>query len=138
VSAVAAGAEASIRAVELRVLEGRYAVCRLAPDDPVPAGLLEGRFGSVTRTGAELSIVCAESRAPRGPRRETGFRCLEVVGPLDFSLTGILSSLTSPLAAAGVAIFVLSTFDTDYVFVRESQLAAAIRALTGAGHRIRE
>ena len=123
-------------ALELRVLEERYAVCRLAADDPVPRGLLEGRFASVTRTPDELSVVCAESRAPQAGRREIGFRCLEVVGPLDFSLTGILASLTTPLAAAGIGVFVISTFATDYLLVREPDLATTTTALARAGHRV--
>jgi hypothetical protein len=69
-------------------------------------------------------------------RSEPGWRALQVAGPLDFALTGVLSSLLAPLAAAGVAVFALSTFDTDYVLVKEATLADAVAALERAGHRV--
>ena len=118
----------------LRVLEGRYAVCRLAPDDPVPEFASGGTFYSITRTASELSMVCAEDRVPAGVQFEGGWRIFQVEGPLDFALTGILASIAMPLAQAGIAIFAISTFDTDFVLVKEEKLTRAIEALTGAGH----
>lgn len=119
----------------LRVLEGRLAVCRLEADEPVPAWAT-GPVTSVTRTARELSVVCEEARVPAGVRFEGGWRALEVDGPLDFSLVGVVSSLTGVLAGAGVSVFVLSTFDTDYVLVREGDLGASIEALKVAGHAV--
>ena len=121
----------------LTVHSARFAICRLAPEAALPAWVAgaEG-FTSVTRTVAELSIVCPEERVPDGIRREDGWRLLEVHGPLDFALTGILASLTTTLAEAGVSIFALSTFDTDYLLVREMALSAAVAALCAAGHRV--
>jgi hypothetical protein len=119
----------------LSLLEGRFAVCRLAPDQETP-GWAAGRFTSVTRTRNELSVVCEEDAVPDGIRCEGGWRILEVEGPLDFGLTGILASVAAPLAEAGVSIFALSTFDTDYVMVKADSLDNAVAALTAAGHRI--
>jgi len=116
---------------DLHVLPGRFAVCRLAADAAVPA-----TFFSVTRTPDELSVVCAEELAPEGARCENGWRILQVAGPLDFSLTGVLAAIAAPLANAGVSIFALSTFDTDYVMVKEANLAKAVEALRAAGHRV--
>ena len=116
---------------ELRVLEGRWAICRLPADAKIPE-----RFFSLTRTADELSVVCAEDAAPEGVRCESGWRMLQVAGPLEFSLTGVLAGIASPLAEAAVSIFAISTFDTDYVLVKDEQLARAMGALRRAGHRV--
>ena len=116
------------------VLPGSYAVVRLDPDAPVPAGVLAPPFHSVTRTPAELSIVCPEEAVPEGARAEAGWALLGLVGPFPFSMVGVLASVLGPLAEAGVSIFALSTFDTDHVLVKREALDAAVAALTAAGH----
>jgi hypothetical protein len=116
---------------DLRVLPGRYAICRLAADAPLPAS-----FFSITRTPDELSVVCVEAEAPEGAKTERGWHIFQVIGPLEFSLTGILAAIAAPLAQAGVSIFAISTFDTDYVLVKEENLAQAMNALRNAGHRV--
>lgn len=118
----------------LSLLPDRYAVCRLAPDAPRPRWAA-GPFCSVTRTAAELSIVCPEAAVPPDVQAERGWRVLQVAGPLEFSLTGILVSLAAPLAAAAISIFALSTFDTDYLLVRDTDLPRALETLRAAGHR---
>ena len=122
--------------LDLEVLPERLAVCRLSPGEKVPSWAFESRFFSVTRTERELSIVCGEASVPSGTAAERGFRALEVQGPLDFSLTGILASLLDPLAEAGISVFALSTYDTDYVLVRQEALSRAVAALRGASHRV--
>jgi uncharacterized protein len=119
----------------LRLLPGRYAACRLAADADVPTWA-SGSFCSVTRTPDELSVVCAEDLIAEGTKCEGGLRVFQVVGPLEFSLTGVLSSIAGPLAAAGVSIFAIATFDTDYVLVKEENLAKAEDSLRAAGHRL--
>ena len=99
--------------------------------------LLESDFSSITRTEAELTIVCDEVLVASGITSETGWRCIKVEGPLDFSEIGIVFSLTQPLAESGVAVFLISTFDTDYLMVKEKDLAGAIDGLTAAGHKVR-
>jgi uncharacterized protein len=116
------------------VLPGSFAVVRLPPDAVVPEGALVPPFHSVTRTADELSLVCPDHAVPDGARAETGWAILVLAGPFPFELTGILSSVLSPLAAAGVGIFAMSTFDTDYVLVKRERLDAAIAALVAAGH----
>ncbi len=120
----------------LRLLPGRLAVCRLEAGQPVPAWALSSAFLSVTRTETELSIVCAEARVPDQARAERGFRAFQVAGPLEFALTGVLESLLDPLARASIPVFVLSTYDTDYVLVREEDRRRSSDALRRAGHRI--
>jgi len=124
--------------MELDLHRGKLAVCRLVPDAPTPDWVdgAEGPLSSVTRTPAELSIVVAEGAVPDHVRAEAGWRALSVRGPLAFSLTGVLSSLAVPLAAAGVPIFALSTFDTDWLLVGGDRLRDAITALEEAGHRV--
>jgi uncharacterized protein len=115
---------------------GSYAVVRLEPDAELPAWAAGEPFSSVTRTESELSIVCPEDGVPAGASAERGWRLLEVAGPLDFSLTGVLASLAAPLAAADVTLFALSTFETDYLLVREPHLSRASAALRHAGHTV--
>ena len=120
----------------LSVLPDGMAVCRLAGDAALPSWALESPFCSITRTADELSVVVREAVVPGSVPCECGWRALEVAGQLDFSMTGVLASLAGPLAEAGISIFVLSTFKTDYVLVKEADLARAIDTLTNAGHEI--
>jgi hypothetical protein len=121
--------------LDLVLLAAPYAVCRLPAGAAAPAWAV-GEFASVTRTAEELSVVCREEAVPQGVRCERGWRCLRVAGTLDFALVGVLVSLVVPLAEAGVAVFAVSTFDTDYLLVKEDDLAKAAEALVAAGHSI--
>jgi len=118
----------------LSVLPQPFAVCRLDPSAEIPAVLLSSGFVSVTRTADELSLVLPEDRVPGTWRAERGWRCLQVQGPLDFALTGVLAALSVPLAEAGISIFALSTYDTDYLLVRAVDLARAKSVLAASGH----
>jgi uncharacterized protein len=112
------------------------AVCRLNPDGAVPPWAFAGPFTSITRTPAELSVVCLQEEVPDGVRCEQGWRYLAVEGPLAFGLTGILASLTGALALAGVSVFAISTFDTDYLLVREADIERTVELLSREGHRV--
>lgn len=120
----------------LDVLPGRLAICRLGPDDPVPMWARGENLWSVTRTVEELSLVCEEESVPETATAERGWRALKVRGPLAFSMVGVLAELARVLAKAQVSIFVLSTFDTDYLLVKEVQLAGAIEALQQDGNQV--
>jgi hypothetical protein len=120
----------------LRVLPGRLAVCKLAPHADIPDWARFGDLISITRTAAELSIVCAQPLVPKEVKAERDWRAFEVIGPLDFNLVGILAALASTLAEAGISIFALSTYDTDYLLVREVELERAASALVEAGHSL--
>jgi hypothetical protein len=121
---------------ELSFLNGRLSVCRLDAGEDIPAWAMRGGFYSVTRTQDELSVVCDEASVPDGVTCSRGYAALMVQGPLDFSLVGILSSISVALAEAGVSIFALSTYDTDSILMRESDKAAAAEALAKAGYAI--
>jgi hypothetical protein len=128
-----------MRRLAIDVQPGEYEVARLPADAPVPASLLDpGKpvLVSITRTPTELSIICPAGVAPEGAQVEAGWRLLTVRGPLAFTLTGIIAALCSELAAAGVALFSLSTFDTDHLLVRSDEVARAVEALRSAGHEV--
>ena len=122
----------------LSILPDTYAVCSLPADVPLPAWGATGPFVSITRTRDELSIVCPHRNVPDGIRVEIGWRCLKVEGPFDLENTiGVLAALAVPLAAANISIFVVSTYDTDHLLLKETRLAEAIEVLTQAGHQVR-
>lgn len=114
------------------VEEGSWAIARLGPSDAVPDWAGASTFASVTRTAEELSIVCPESAVPDGVRAERGWAMLKLAGPFPFDATGILESVLAPLARAGVSVFAVSTFDTDYILVKRHDLVRAIDALEEA------
>jgi uncharacterized protein len=124
--------------MDLRVLSDRLSVCRLPIDAPWPVPAAGPSFYSVTRTESEISVVCSEDAAPEGEhvRVEPDWRALEVAGPLDFSMVGVMAALTAPLADVDVSVFVVSTYDTDYVLVHAAALEKAIEALRAAGHAV--
>ena len=92
----------------------------------------------MTVTADETSIICPEAEVPTGVKCDRGWLAIKIESPLDLSEVGIVLSLASPLANAGVSIFVVSTYETDYVLVREGQLRTALSALAEDGHTLRE
>ena len=121
----------------LSCLSDILAICRLAADAPFPSWALRGEFVSITRTSDELSVVCRCGDVPAGIQCVKDYRCIKVEGPLGFDLTGIISSLTTVLARADISVFVVATFDTDYILVTGDRLEKAVRALSKAGHDVR-
>ena len=125
--------------MQLIVLPDKLAVCRLLPSENVPSwAWREKSLLSVTYTADELSIVCASGNVPDDVQCERNWRAMKVQGPLDFALTGILASLAGPLASASIAIFALSTFDTDYILLQEDALQKAVSVLQQHGHEFEE
>ena len=122
--------------LRLRVLTGRFALCRLEPQEAVPAWASGGGLVCVTRTAEELSVVCPEGRVPSDVRQIRGYVAIGVEGPLAPELVGVLASMATPLADASIPIVAIGTFDTDYVLVRAIDLDRATTALRTAGHSI--
>lgn len=116
------------------LLSWQAAVCRLPVEADIPAWACKGAFFSLTRTQEEISVVCQEELVPEGTQCEKNWRILKIQGVLDFSLVGILASISTLLAKAGISIFAISTYDTDYVLVQEKQVRQAVAALRAAGH----
>lgn len=116
----------------MEALDGSYAICRLAAADPLP-DWAQGEFVSVTRTKDELSVVCLQSQVPDSVQTERNWRTIKIIGPLDFSMTGVIASLTTLLSDVDISVFVVSTFDTDYLLVKAEKFAAAVETLQQAG-----
>lgn len=123
--------------LNMEVMQGKYAVCKLKANAKIPSFLLEEEFVSITRTSDELSIVCNETilgdyldefgKAEVFPN----WKCIKVLGPLDFSLVGILAKITNIISELEVSVFAVSTFDTDYIFINNEQLDKVVNALRG-------
>ena len=126
---------AARHALDLRIVPGSFAVCRLPTGAAVPPWAEGGAFTSITRTGDELSVVCENERVPNGIVCERDFAAIRVAGTLAPDLVGVLVSLALPLAEAGVPILAIGTYDTDYVLVRQRDLLRAREVLDTAGHR---
>ena len=136
------GSRSAQQGLKIRLLPHRLAVCRLKEEEPVPAWALSCAFCSVTRAPGELSLVCLQASIPpaqaAGMQVQRGFKAFQVEGPLDFALTGVLAGLLAPLAKAGIPVFVLSTFLTDYLLVREEAAERAAQALSETAEVLRE
>jgi hypothetical protein len=129
---------AAKRSFELFLLPETFAICHLAADAVIPEWATRGRFFSITRTSDELSVIAEAALVPARLRTEVGWRVMKVLGPLDLSEVGILASLLEPLVAAGVSVFTISTFDTDYLLVQCIQLREALDGLRSASHTVHD
>jgi len=121
--------------MELTLLPDSLAICRLAPDAPIPRWALAGEFFAVCRSDEELSVVCPDGLPPAEIQADSGWRALKVRGPLPLTEIGVIAALSVPLAEAGISVFVISTFDTDYLLIKEARLSSAVRVLSSR-HRI--
>jgi hypothetical protein len=121
--------------LRLEILPGRLALCRLpAEANQIPDWLQPGAFQCVVSTDKETSILCEEKFVPPEVKAERGWRGMRLVVPLDFSMVGILADILEPLRQAGISILALSTYDTDYVFVKDDRLERSVEALVEAGY----
>jgi hypothetical protein len=120
----------------LLLLDGTFAVCKLEPAVPIPPWATADEIFSITRTADELSIVCRQDAVPEGILCERDWRCWRVAGTIPFAVVGVLASLTAPLAEAGISVFAISTFDTDYLLVKAEDLGRAVEFLRRQGHTI--
>lgn len=122
--------------MHLIVLDADLGICRLAPDEAIPRWVSAQGWYSITRTADELSVVVPVASVPSGMASTGPWRAFQVEGPLQHDLVGVLASIAGPLAAAGVSVFAISTFDTDYVLVPAERLEDATDALRDAGHEV--
>ncbi|EKQ57533.1 MULTISPECIES: ACT domain-containing protein [unclassified Clostridium] len=126
----------STKILSLRLLKEKYGVCRLDKTASIPEWSKESDFLSITKTWDELSIVCLESNIPNDVKHEKDWRILKVEGPLDFSLIGILSKISSILAENEISIFAISTYDTDYILVKDKDVDNAVNALINEKYEV--
>jgi len=118
------------------LMDGTYAIVRLAPDAPAPQWATKGLFTSISRSVEELSIVCPAENLPQDVETQHRWQCFKLEGPFPFSMTGVLLSFIEPLSSNGIPIFAVSTYDTDYVLIQEEWVGAALTALQNAGHEL--
>lgn len=122
--------------VKLEILSGAYAISRLERTAAIPAWADGEGFVAIARTEDELSVVCLTGRVPADVKSDAGWRCLKFVGPFAFNETGIAAAVLNPLAEAAIGIFLVSTFDTDYLLVKADDFERSQRILIEAGHSV--
>ncbi|WP_058991748.1 ACT domain-containing protein [Sarcina ventriculi] len=123
----------------LKLLKERYGVIRLEKDESIPTWVFVGEFYSITKTEDELSIVCLEKDIQldiKNKKCETDWRILKIEGPLNFSLIGILSKISTLMANNNISIFAISTYDTDYILIKENKIKKAINTLMTNGYKV--
>lgn len=122
----------------LKVLDNDFTIYRFQPTKRIPSPVFDGSFYWVGKTDEELSVVCDSSIELVGGEKNTGWACFKVLGPIDFSLTGVLAGIAAVLASAKISIFAISTFDTDYILVQSTQLERARIALVEGGYCVED
>lgn len=122
--------------LNMRLLQEKYGVCRLEINEEIPKWAINSQFYSITKTQDELSIVCPQNNIPSNIKYEDNWRILKVEGPLDFSLIGILSSISTILANNKISIFAISTYDTDYILVKDKDVENAIKVLSNENYHV--
>lgn len=120
--------------LQLSILENFFTIHRFPPNHVIPKQVYESEFYSISKTEDELSIVCSSSTQLNAEKTEIDWSCIKVLGPLDFSLTGILADISAVLAEAEISIFAISTYDTDYILVKSEKLPGAKEALLASGY----
>ncbi len=126
----------STKGLSMKLLNDVYAVARLDFNASIPEWATKNGFYSITKTADELSIVCLETNIPTTILCERDWRILKVLGPLDFSLVGILAGISTVLAHEGISIFAISTYDTDYILVQNKDISSTIKTLSAEGYTI--
>jgi hypothetical protein len=124
--------------INLTVEDGLYSIVKLPPEAIIPQWALESAFFSITKTSDELSVAAESACVPKGMDADEGWRALKIDGVLDFSLTGIISSISSLLAENNVSVFVVSTYNTDYILIKKENLYKAVRALKASGYGVQD
>jgi hypothetical protein len=124
--------------MKLNILDSTFSIVKISPTKAIPSWATEGDVFSITRTNEELSIVCPSECLPSNDEEikevENDWKCIKVEGVLDFGLTGILSSLANPLSDNKISIFAISTFNTDYLLVKNHSIEKAKLVLENEGH----
>jgi uncharacterized protein len=127
-----------VKNLKFKAFYDKYAVCRLAAEDEIPDWVKKDNFYSITKTLEELSIVCFQGEVPEGVPCERDWKVLKIDAVLDFSLIGILSKVSKVLAEAGISIFAVSTYNTDYILIKDKDFEKAVKSLEVNGHTVEE
>lgn len=116
--------------LKLSILPEKLGICHFAKNSFIPDWAKDISFCSITRTKDELSIVCSQDKIPGGVLAEKDWRAFKLESTLDLFSVGIIASLSAPLAKAGISIFNVSTYETNYILVEEKNLAKAKKSLS--------
>ncbi|WML32853.1 ACT domain-containing protein [Clostridium sp. OS1-26] len=127
----------SEKILTMKLLKEKYGVCRLDKTELIPEWAKNSEFFSITKTLDELSVVCLQNDIPKDMKCEKEWRILKIEGTLDFSLIGILASISTILAQKGISIFAISTYDTDYILVKSKDIDNAIEALIKEAYEVK-
>lgn len=122
--------------IRLRWHPNAFAICKLPPDHPQPDWLERSPFYTVSRTATELSVTCREDLIPAGVPTEAGFRLLSIEGTIAFETVGVIAGLSACLAREDIPVIVQSTFDTDYILVKNRYFRGATKALRTSGYEV--
>jgi hypothetical protein len=125
------------RKLKLSLLKDKYGICSLPATTPIPDWALKESLISITRTKEELTIVCRQDLIPSQIQCDPNWRCFRIDGAFDLNQTGVISSISSPLANAGISIYVISTYNTDYFLVKEENVNQTISVLSSSAHSIK-
>ncbi len=125
------------RQLQLSLLKDKYAICSLPNNAPIPDWASIQSLASITRTEKELTIVCRLEILPSQYQSGLKWRCFKIDGSFDLNQIGVISSISSPLADAGICIYIISTYDTDYFLIQEQNLKKTISTLSDIGHNIK-
>lgn len=118
----------------LSVLPEKLGICHLSKNIPIPGWAEDISFCSITRTSDELSIICPQGKIPAGVMAELNWRAFKLEGDLGLLSVGVIASLSKPLAEAGISIFNISTYETNYLLVEDKELAKAKNILSSFCH----
>jgi len=124
------------RQLQLSLLKDKYGICTLPNNAPIPDWALTQSLASITRTEKELTIVCRREILPSQYQSDLNWRCFKIDGSFDLNQIGVISSISSTLADAGISIYVISTYDTDYFPIQQQDLEQTISVLSNSGHSI--
>lgn len=118
----------------LKILDRQFSIHRLSIDSVIPCQIYESEFYSIVKTSDEISVVCDSLIHLTAEKSSHDWTCIRFIGPLDFSLTGILDGISRVLADANISIFAVSTYNTDYILVETPNITKAKQALIEADY----
>jgi hypothetical protein len=123
-------------AIKLEILEPLFGIVKLEQNSNIPKWVANEYFYSITKTAAEISVVCLQRNIPDNKICEKDWKVIKIAGSLDFSMVGIISKLSTVLADGGISIFVISTYDTDYILIKKRDIENTIELLKEAGYNL--
>jgi len=120
--------------MKLQIIKGEYSICKLASMEQID---FSAELIFIAKTPDEISIVCESTHIPQNAIAvESGWKALKVSGVLDFGLIGIVAKISNILANAGISIFVVSTYNTDYILMKAASFDKGLEALVGEGYSV--